>query len=77
MNQNFEMQLTASLLIDPKQIQFLDINPDWIEGDSFKEIVSAIQSKNGEEDLLSDIQKTVKQLFPLSQLSADELMLLK
>lgn len=77
MNQNFEMQLTACLLIDPKQIQFLDINPDWIEGDSFKEIVSAIQSKNGEEDLLSDIQKTVKQLFPLSQLSADELMLLK
>jgi hypothetical protein len=28
MIQNFEMQLTATLLIDPKQIQFLDINPD-------------------------------------------------
>jgi len=77
MNQNFEMQLTATLLLDPKQIQSIDINPDWIEGDSFKEIISAIQSKNGEEELLSDIQKTVKQLFPLSQLTTDELMLLK
>lgn len=77
MNQNFEMQLAATLLIDPKQIQSIDINPDWIEGDSFKEIISAIQTKNGEEELLSDIQKTVKQLFPLSQLTTDELMILK
>lgn len=77
MMQNFEMQLTATLLIDPKQIQFLDINPDWIEGDSFKQIISAIQSKNGEEELLSDIQKTIKQLYPLSSLTADDLIVLK
>ena len=77
MIQNFEMQLTATLLIDPKQIQFLDINPDWIEGDSFKQIISAIQSKNGEEELLSDIQKTIKQLYPLSSLTADDLIVLK
>lgn len=77
MMQNFEMQLTATLLIDPKQIQFLDINPDWIQGDSFKQIISAIQSKNGEEELLSDIQKTVKQLYPLSSLTTDDLIVLK
>jgi replicative DNA helicase len=77
MIQNFEMQLTATLLIDPKQIQFLDINPDWIEGDSFKQVISAIQSKNGEEELLSDIQKTIKQLYPLSSLTADDLIVLK
>ncbi len=77
MMQNFEMQLAATLLIDPKQIQFLDINPDWIEGDSFKQIISAIQSKNGEEELLSDIQKSIKQLYPLSLLTADDLIVLK
>lgn len=77
MNQNFEMQLTATLLIDPKQIQFLDINPDWIQGDSFREIISAIQSKNGEEELLSEIQKTIKQLYPLSSLTTDDLITLQ
>lgn len=77
MNQNFEMQLTATLLIDPKQIQFLDINPDWIQGDSFREIISAIQSKNGEEELLSEIQKTIKQLYPLSTLTTDNLITLQ
>lgn len=77
MNQNFEMQLTATLLIDPKQIHFLDINPDWIQGDSFREIISAIQSKNGEEELLSEIQKTIKQLYPLSSLTTDDLITLQ
>lgn len=77
MIENFEMQLTAALLIDPKQIQFIDISPDWIQGDSFKQIISAIQSKNGEEELLSDIQKTLKQLYPLSSLTTDDLIVLK
>lgn len=74
---NFEMKLTSTLLQEPKSIQLLSINPDWIQGDSFKEIVSAIQSKNGEEELLSDIQKSIKQLFPLSVLTVEDLIMLR
>lgn len=77
MNENFEMKLTSTLLKDPKAIQVLDINPDWVEGDSFREIISAIQNKNGAEELLSEIQKTVKQLFPLSRILVDDLILLR
>ena len=77
MTENFEMKLTSVLLQDPKSIQILDINPDWIDGDSFREIISAIQSKNGSEELLSEIQKTIRQLFPLSLISVDDLIMLR
>lgn len=74
---NFEMQFTASLLNDPKQINDISINPDWFINDSFKEIVIAIQSKNGEQELLSDILTTIKQLYPFNNITIDELIMLK
>ena len=77
MIENFELRLVSTLLQDPKAIQFLDINPDWIEGDSFREIVSAIQFKNGENELISEIQKTIRQLYPLSRVTVDDLIVLK
>lgn len=77
MTDNFEMSLVSTFLRDPKQIQLLDINPDWFEIETFKAIVMAIQSKKGEEDLLGDIAKSVKQLFPLMNLTVDDLLILK
>jgi replicative DNA helicase len=77
MIENFEMQFTASLLNDPKQINDIDVNPDWFINDSFKEIVIAIQSKKGEQELLNDILTTIKQLSPFNKISIDDLILLR
>lgn len=74
---NPEMSLVASLLIDPKLIQNLDINPDWVETESLKEILVAIQQTKGQTEYLSDIQKIIKQNNALSQVDIDELIMLK
>ncbi|EMF0264467.1 hypothetical protein NAG53_002314 [Enterococcus hirae] len=77
MIENFEMQFTACLLNDPKQINYVDVNPDWFINDSFKEIVIAIQHKKGEQELLSDVLTTIKQLSPFNKTSIDDLIMLR
>lgn len=77
MIENFEMQFTACLLNDPKQINYVDVNPDWFINDSFKEIVIAIQHKKGEQELLSDVLTTIKQLSPFNKTSIDDLIILR
>lgn len=74
---NPEMSLVASLLIDPKLINNLDINPDWIETESLREILVAIQQTEGQTEYLSDLQKIIKQNNALSRVDIDELIMLK
>lgn len=74
---NPEISLVASLLIDPKLINNLDINPDWIETESLREILVAIQQTEGQTEYLSDLQKIIKQNNALSRVDIDELIMLK
>jgi replicative DNA helicase len=76
-NENFEMQFVASLLREPQQITLIDVNSDWFKNESFKTIVMAIQTKNGEEELLGDILTTIKQINPLLPISIDDLLMIK
>lgn len=74
MNENYELKLASALLHKPSEIQNLDINIDWFLMDSVKIVLTALQSKNGEEFLMNDILKTIKQINPLTNYTIDELI---
>lgn len=77
METNFEMQFVSCLLKKPNLINDFDINLDWFEMDTMKSIVKAIQQSNGNDVLLTDIQKQIKDNDFFNQISLDELEVLQ
>ncbi|KFN92414.1 replicative DNA helicase [Tetragenococcus muriaticus PMC-11-5] len=77
METNFEMQFVSCLLKKPSLINDFDINLDWFEMDTMKSIVKAIQQSNGNDVLLTDIQKQIKDNDFFNQISLDELEVLQ
>lgn len=77
METNFEMQFVSCLLKKPSLINDFDINLDWFEMDTMKSIVKAIQQSNGNDVLLTDIQKQIKDNDFFNPISLDELEVLQ
>lgn len=77
MEANFEMQFISCLLKQPSLIADFDVNPEWFEMNSMKKILQAVQKTNGNDVLLTDIQKQIKENDYFSEISLEELEMLQ
>jgi len=70
-----EFRIVSNLLKDPKQIQFLDVSPEWFTQEQMGIVVKGVKELNGEYKSTLDLAEKLKELG--NQTSFDELEMLK
>lgn len=75
--ENYEMSFVSCLLQKPNEINNFEINTEWFEMISMRLVIRAVANTGGEDVLLTDIQREIREMDLFSQMSLEELEMLR